>query len=95
MKSLPEGPPAQIESRTLAIQVPFEPVRTDLLPNALGVCRSFGSKAARTRQMAEGTTTRAVRARRLLANARRFDEIANSVDPHQQAVHAHEIGARI
>ena len=36
MKSLPDDPPAQIESLTVAIQVPFEPVRTDLLPNALG-----------------------------------------------------------
>ena len=36
--------------------------------------------------MAEGTTTRAVRAR-LLAEARRFDEIANSVDPPQQTAH--------
>ena len=43
-------------------------------------------KAARARQMAEGTTTRAVRVR-LLADARRFDEIANSVDPRQQTAH--------
>ena len=43
-------------------------------------------KAARARQMAEGTTTRAVRAR-LLGDARRFDEIANSVDPRQQTAH--------
>ena len=38
MKSLPDDPPAQIESLTVAIQVPFEPVRTDLLPNALAGC---------------------------------------------------------
>ena len=38
MKSLPDDPPAQIESLTVAIQVPFEPVRTDLLPNALVRC---------------------------------------------------------
>jgi hypothetical protein len=43
----------------------------------------YRHKAARARQMAEGTTTRAVRAR-LLDDARRFDEIANSVDPPQQ-----------
>jgi len=43
-------------------------------------------KAARARQMAEGATTRAVRAR-LLADARRFDEIASSVDPRQQIAH--------
>lgn len=46
----------------------------------------YRQKAARARQMAEGTTTRAVRAR-LLADAHRFDEIANSVDPQQQTAH--------
>jgi hypothetical protein len=46
----------------------------------------YRHKAARARQMAEGATTRGVRMR-LLADARRFDEIANSVDPHQQTAH--------
>ena len=31
MKSQPDGPPARIESPIVAIHVPFEPVRTDLL----------------------------------------------------------------
>ena len=44
----------------------------------------YRHKAVRARQMAEGVTTGAVRTR-LLANARRFDEIADSVDPQQQA----------
>jgi hypothetical protein len=43
----------------------------------------YRHKAVRARQMAEEATTRAVRTR-LLADARRYDEIALSLEPLQQ-----------
>jgi hypothetical protein len=54
-------------------------VRRDTLAHA----SQYRDKANRAREMAEETTTRAVKTR-LLADARRFDEIARSMEPQRQ-----------